>query len=221
MVTAKTAQKIITALKQTVAVPTLIKTKNNPFETLIITILSQNTSDKNSEVAFTKLKQQFPITPKALTEANTTQIENCIKTAGLSKNKTQTIQTTSKIIHETYNDTLTPILNMPLEKARQTLTQISGIGPKTADVLLLFSAQKPTIPIDTHIKRVSQRIGLTPKTNNYEIIRQNLQNLFQQKDYLTTHQLLIGLGRQYCKAQKPLCKTCPINKYCKNRETQK
>ncbi|MDR2720237.1 MAG: endonuclease III domain-containing protein, partial [Nitrososphaerota archaeon] len=148
LVTAQ-AKEMLNILKQTVAVPSLVKAKSNPFETLIITIISQNTADKNTTIAYTRLKQHFQITPKNLSEANPLKIEDCIKPAGLCKSKTCTIQTASKVIHEKYGDSMNAILALPLIDARKTLTDIPGVGPKTADVVLLFSAQKPTIPVDT------------------------------------------------------------------------
>jgi endonuclease-3 len=217
MLTTAQANEILKILKLTVAVPNLVKEKNDPFETLIITIISQNTADKNTDTAFTRLKHRFQITPKTLAEANTTQIEDCIRPAGLYKNKTCTIQTVSKTIHKKYSGSLNTILALPLEEARKTLTDMPGVGPKTADVVLLFSAQKPTIPVDTHVNRVSKRLGIAPKTGDYEAVRLNLQKLFAENDYLFAHQLLIGHGRQFCKAQKPLCNSCPINSYCENK----
>jgi endonuclease-3 len=103
---------------------------------------------------------------------------------------------------------------LPLEEARKALTEMPGVGPKTADVVLLFSAQKPTIPVDTHVNRVSKRLGIAPENGDYETVRLSLQKLFPERDYLAVHQLLIGFGRQFCKAQKPLCTDCPINCYC-------
>jgi endonuclease-3 len=218
LITAAQAKEMINILTQTVAVPSLVKAKNDPFETLIVTIISQNTADKNTDTAFTRLKQHFQITPKTLAEADTAQIEECIKPAGLYKNKTHTIQTASKTIYEKYDGSLHTVLALPFEEARNTLLEMPGIGPKTADVVLLFSAQKPTIPIDTHVNRVSKRLGIAPKKgNNYETLRSNLQKLFDETDYLLAHQLLIGHGRKFCKAQKPLCNSCPINNYCKTK----
>jgi endonuclease-3 len=214
MLTTAQAEEILKILKCSVAVPNLVKTKNDPFETLIITIISQNTADKNTDIAFTRLKQCFSITPKILAEIGSAQIEECIKPAGLYKNKTRTIQTASKTIQEKYGGSLNTILTLPFEEARKTLTNMPGVGPKTADVVLLFSAQKPTIPVDTHVNRVSKRLGIAPKTGDYEVVRLSLQKLFAETDYLFVHQLLIGLGRQFCKAQKPICNACPINKYC-------
>lgn len=91
---------------------------------------------------------------------------------------------------------------------------MQGVGPKTADVVLLFSANKPTIPVDTHVNRVSKRLGLAPAKGDYEDIRLSLQSIFNPEDYLSVHLLLITLGRKYCKARRPLCQKCPVNKYC-------
>ena len=216
LVTAQ-AKEMLNILRQTVAVPSLVKAKSNPFETLIITIISQNTADKNTAIAYTRLKQHFQITPKNMSEANPLHIEDCIKPAGLYKSKTCTIQTASKVIHEKYGGSMDAILALPLIEARKTLTDISGVGPKTADVVLLFSAQKPTIPVDTHVNRVSKRLGIVSKTGDYEAVRLSLQKLFTETDYLDAHQLLIGHGRQFCKAQKPLCINCPIISYCETK----
>jgi endonuclease-3 len=215
--TAQAAQEMLKILQQTVAVPNLVKAKSGSFETLIITIISQNTADKNTDTAFTRLKQRFQITPKSLAETNSSQIEECIKPAGLSKSKTRTIQTVSKTIQEKYGGSLNAILALPFETARKTLTDMPGVGPKTADVVLLFSAQKPTIPVDTHVNRVSKRLGIAPKTGNYETVRLSLQKLFDENDYLIVHQLLIGHGRQFCKAKKALCDSCPIEIYCETK----
>ncbi len=215
LVTAQ-AEEMLNILRQTVAVPSLVKAKSDPFETLIVTIISQNTADKNTDLAFTRLKQRFQITPKVIAEAQTAEIEECIKPAGLYKGKTCAIQTASKTIQEKYGS-LDKVLALPLEEARTALTEMPGVGPKTADVVLLFSAQKPTIPVDTHVNRVSKRLGIAPKTGDYEAIRLSLQKLFPEQDYLAVHQLLIGHGRQFCKAQKPLCNICPIICYCETK----
>jgi endonuclease-3 len=216
LVTAQ-AETMLQILRQTVAVPSLVKAKSDPFETLIVTIISQNTADKNTDVAFTHLKQRFQITPKTLADAQAAEIEECIKPAGLYKGKTCAIQTASKTIQDRFGGSLSPVLALPLEEARKTLIEMPGVGPKTADVVLLFSAQKPTIPVDTHVNRVSKRLGIAPKNADYEVVRLSLQKLFAEQDYLAVHQLLIGHGRQFCKAQKPLCNTCPIISFCETK----
>ncbi len=206
-------------LRQTLAMPAWSKSKRDPFETLIVTIISQNTADRNTARAFENLSKQFEITPEALANAETSQIEACIRTAGLYKSKAKTIQTISKALMEDFHGTLTPVLSLPLEEARKALTQFYGIGPKTADVVLLFSARQPTIPVDTHVNRVSKRLCFVPPNGNYETVRKNLQLLYNPRDYLAVHVLLIAHGRKYCRARHPLCAQCPVNMHCPTKGT--
>ncbi len=205
---------ILQILQDMVAVPKLVEPKNDPFETLIVTIISQNTADRNTARAFENLSKQFEVTPQALSKAETSKLEDCLHVAGLYKSKAKTIQTVSKIILEKFQGSLKPVLSLPLEEARKTLTELPGVGPKTADVVLLFSANQPIIPVDTHVNRVSKRLGLAPANGGYEDVRLSLQSLFDPKDYLAVHLLLIEHGRKYCKARRPLCPECPVNAYC-------
>lgn len=216
MVATVQAGTILQILQETLAVPTLVKSKGAPFETLIVTIISQNTADRNTQRAFENLSKQFEITPEALAKAEASQIEECLKVGGLYRSKTKTIQSVSRIILENFGGSLKPVLSLPLEEARKVLTKMPGVGPKTADVVLLFSANQPTIPVDTHVNRVSKRLGLAPERGNYEVVRSSLQTLYSPKDYLAVHLLLIAHGRQYCKARHPLCQECPVNTYCPN-----
>ena len=211
------AANILKALQETLAVPKLVKSKNDPFETLVVTIISQNTADINTARAFENLSKQFEITPETLAKAEIGRIEACLHVGGLYKSKAKTIQTASKIILEKFHGSLKPILSLPIEEARKTLTELPGVGPKTADVVLLFSANQPIIPVDTHVNRVSKRLGLAPANGNYEAVRLSLQSLFHPKDYLAVHLLLIAHGRKYCKARQPLCAECPVNTYCPSK----
>jgi len=212
------AEKILQRLKENFTLPKWISSRHDPFETLIITIISQNTSDRNTGKAFENLSHRFPITPEALANAEIPQIEECLKVAGLYRNKAKVIKEVSKIIMEKFGGSLKPILSMPLEDARKTLMQLPGVGPKTADVLLLFSANQPTVPVDTHVKRVSKRLGLAPADGDYEAVRNALQLLYNPTDYLQLHILLILLGRKYCKARNPTCASCPVNALCPSRK---
>lgn len=212
------AEKILKLLRKTFAMPKWATAKKEPFGTLIVTIISQNTASKNTAKAFENLSKRFEITPEVLANAKTSQIEECLKVAGLYKNKAKTIKQVSRIILERFHGTLKPILSMPFEEARKALLQLPGVGPKTADVVLLFCSKKPTIPVDTHVNRVSKRLGLVPNNGNYEVIRESLQFLYKPEDYLAVHVLLIALGRKYCKARNPLCKQCPLNLLCPSKQ---
>jgi len=211
------AANVLQILRRTFTMPKRTEAKRNPFETLIVTIISQNTADRNTARAFENLSKRFEITPEVLAKAENSQIEEAIRVAGLYKNKTKTIKQVSKTILETYHGTLAPILSLPLEEARKVLTQFSGIGPKTADVVLLFSAKQPTIPVDTHVNRVAKRLGLAPVNGDYETVRKSLQLLYNSSDYLAVHILLIAHGRKYCKARRPLCEKCPVNMHCPSK----
>ncbi len=211
------AVAVLRILRQTIAMPAWTKSKRDPFETLVVTILSQNTADRNTARAFENLSKQFEITPEALANAETTQIEACIRSAGLYKGKAKTIKHVSQVLLNDFHGALTSILALPLEEARTVLTQFHGVGPKTADVVLLFSAKQPTIPVDTHVNRVSKRLGFAPANSDYETVRKNLQQLYKPSDYLAVHLLLIAHGRKYCKARHPLCVQCPVNAYCPSK----
>ena len=215
--TEERAAEVLRILRRTFAMPKWTEAKRNPFETLIVTIISQNTADRNTARAFENLSKRFEIKPEVLAKAETSQIEECLRVAGLYKNKAKTIKQVSKTILEKFQGTLAPILSLPLEEAREALTQFSGIGPKTADVVLLFSEKQPTIPVDTHVNRVAKRLGFAPVKGDYEAVRKNLQKLYNPKDYLAVHVLLIAHGRKYCKAIRPLCEQCPVNLLCPSK----
>lgn len=215
--TKRQAEKILEILRKTFTKPKWTDSKRDPFQTLIITIISQNTANRNTARAFENLSKRFKITPEVLANAKTGQIEHCLKPAGLYRNKAKTMKQTSKIILEQHHGNLESILSMPLEEARKALMNFPGVGPKTADVVLLFSAKKPTIPVDTHVERTSKRLGLASASGNYETVRKSLQSLYYPKNYLAVHALLILHGRKYCKARDPLCRPCPANMLCPSR----
>jgi endonuclease-3 len=212
------AEIILRILQETFSMPEWsTSAKRDPFKTLIITIISQNTTDRNTSRAFENLSKQFEITPEALANAELNHIEECLLVAGLYRNKAKVIVQVSRIILEMFQGTMEPILSLPFEEARETLLELPGVGPKTADVVLLFCAEQPVIPVDTHVDRVAKRLGLAPATGGYEAIRNALQSLYKPKDFLAVHVLLIQHGRKYCKARNPLCKHCPVSTLCPSR----
>ncbi len=208
------AETILKTLQDALALPRLVKPKADPFETLVVTIISQNTADINTERAFEELSKHFEIKPQTLANAKVSEIEGCLHVAGLFRSKSKAIKAVSEIIIEKFGGSLAPVLCLPLDEARATLMELPGVGPKTADVVLLFSANQPTVPVDTHVNRVSKRLGLAPAKGDYEAVRLSLQSTFAPKDYLAVHLLLIALGRKFCKARRPLCNQCPVHNYC-------
>ena len=211
------AKDLLHVLQGTFSIPRWTRSNREPFKTLIVTVLSQATADKNTVRAFKNLSRVFPITPEALAKASVEKIENAIRVGGIYKNESRVIKTVSHMVLEKFNGSLDFVHSLPFEKARRTLLSFPGVGPKTADVVLLFCAGKPTIPVDTHVNRVSKRLGLTPPKADYEKVRQKLEGLYEPENYLSVHLLFILLGREYCKARKTLCSTCPTNALCPSR----
>lgn len=211
------AAKILHTLKENFVIPQWTDSRKDAFQTLIRTVISQATADRNTARAFENLSKRFSILPTALAKADMKEIEKAIKVAGLYRNKSRIIKALSCVILEKLNGSLDFIHSLPLEESRKILMNLPGVGPKTADVVLLFSARRPTIPVDTHVNRVSKRLGLASSNSDCEEVRKALQSLYSPKDYFPVHLLLISLGRRHCKARKPLCKSCPVNALCPSR----
>jgi len=208
------ANRILEVLKENYSLPEWASSKREPFQTLIRTVLSQATNDRNRDKAYKNLSEKYEINPKALATADVKEIEKAIRVGGLYRNKSRKIKELSKVVLERFNGSLDFVYSQPLEKARSMLMTIPGVGPKTADVVLLFSAKRPTVPIDTHVHRVSRRLGLAPIKSDYEEIRNALESLYSPRDYLAIHLLLISLGRTYCRARNPMHKPCPVSFFC-------
>jgi endonuclease-3 len=186
----------------------------SPFETLIHTILSQDTNDRNSDAAMRKLRKRYRITPKILSKAKVRDLIPLIRSAGLYHSKAPRIKEASRIIQEKYGGRLRPILNLPYLEAKETLMKLPGVGPKTADILLAFVADNPIIPVDTHIARVTKRLGIAPPNANYEKTRTSLEALIESSKRVSLHLSIIKFGREICRAPKPRCSVCPVNQSC-------
>jgi len=188
----------------------------NPFKNLVIGVLSQNTSDRNSVKAYIGLVKQFKkITPMVLAKAPFRQIRNAIRPGGLYNLKAKRIKDLSRVILDKYNGDLTEITKLEKKKARKELLSFSGIGPKTADVFIGYCMKSgEALPIDTNIKRVVVRIGIVKKGARYNEIRKLLRKKLPSGKKLRGHEFLIRLGRDFCKPKNPLCSNCPVRKIC-------
>jgi endonuclease-3 len=120
----------------------------------------------------------------------------------------------SNFVLKRFNGSLDFVFSDPVLQARAKLMSLPGVGPKTADVVLLFSAGKPTLPVDTHVYRVARRLKLAPINGGYEAVRSSLESSLAPEDYLPAHLLLISLGRSFCRARNPLHTSCPIRSLC-------
>lgn len=186
----------------------------DPFENLVLTIISQNTNWKNVEKARDNLvKILGKIDLESFLKVDLKTLENALRPAGLYKRKAKILKSIAKIIHEKLYGKLMILAKKPLEETRNFLLSLPGVGYKTADVILAFNFSKPVIPIDTHIARVCLRIGLV-KTSKYEVIKEKLENYIPENMRLQTHFLLIEFGRNICKAKRPLCEKCYVKTIC-------
>lgn len=185
-----------------------------PVDELVSTILSQNTSDTNRDRAFNQLKKSFNSWEMVRDAPKDTVIE-AIRPAGLANQKGPRIQSILRQITAERGELCLGFLKeLGKEKARKWLLDFKGVGPKTAAIVLQFSLQIPAFPVDTHIYRVSGRVGLRPPELSAEKTHQWMEALFKAHQYEPAHLNLIRLGREVCHPRKPDCDACPLKGIC-------
>jgi len=185
-----------------------------PISELVSTILSQNTNDLNRDRAFNALQTKFP-TWEEVRDARTKDVIGAIRLAGLANQKGPRIQQVLQDISDERGSLdLSFLEELPLEEARRWLTKFKGVGPKTAAIVLCFSLNRPAFPVDTHIYRVTGRIGLRPEKMTVEQTHPYMESLLPPETYYAAHLNFIRLGREVCHARKPDCPGCPVRKLC-------
>ena len=185
-----------------------------PIDELVSTILSQNTSDLNRDRGFNALRAKFG-TWEEVRDAPAQEVIDAIRPAGLANQKGPRIQQVLRsITQERGSLDLSFLEDVSVEEARAWLTRFNGVGPKTAAIVLCFSLGKPAFPVDTHIYRVTGRIGLRPERMTVEQAHPHLESLFPPETYYPAHLNLIRLGREICQARRPRCEVCPIIDLC-------
>jgi endonuclease III len=181
---------------------------------LVLTLLSQNTSDTNSGRAFSRLLQRFP-TWEAITEAPLAEVEEAIRPGGLAPTKAPRLVSMLREIRQRCGGFETSLLReMDLEEARQWLRSLPAVGPKTAACVLLFALGRPALPVDTHVYRVSQRLGLVSPKLTPEKAQDALEAKVPPEDHYLFHVMLIRHGRHLCTARSPDCMSCPLLDGC-------
>jgi endonuclease-3 len=185
-----------------------------PLDEMVSTILSQNTNDTNRDRAFEALRRRFP-TWEGVRDAGSEDVIAAIRPAGLANQKGPRIQ---KILREITAErgalSLDFLKDLPPEESRRWLLKFKGIGPKTAAIVLQFSLDQPAFPVDTHIHRVTRRLGLIPAKMSAEAAHEQLAGYFPPDGYGPAHLNLIRLGREICHPRNPECPRCPLNDLC-------
>ncbi len=185
-----------------------------PVDQLVNTILSQQTTSANRERAFSRLKERFPDW-EAVMEAPLEEVREAIRPAGLANQKAPRIQNALRhVMRERGELTLDFLAERPVDEAKAWLTEIKGVGPKTAAIILLFTFNRPAFPVDTHVHRVSQRLGLIGENVSAAKAHDVLEELVDPEAYYPFHINLIRHGREICQARTPKCAVCPLQEHC-------
>ena len=210
----KKIEKINCLLIDHFGIPPKAKKLPDPLDAIIGTILSQNTNDKNSYQAYCNLKNTFKNWDE-LALFKPSQIEKYIKVAGLGKQKSKAIyQLLQSLKQKQKKVSLDHIKLRQDDDILEELTSYNGVGVKTASCVLLFSLGRNICPVDTHVHRTLNRIGLV-KTNNPEKTFYDILNRIPENTAHSFHTNLIRLGREFCKPSNPNCFACPLKKICK------
>lgn len=203
--------KIVKILKKKVGEDKPYIQPTDPFQVLISTVLSQRTRDENTRTASERLFLRFT-TPKQLAGANLGEIEKLIKPSGFYRVKARYIRQIAKEIIERFGGKVPDNIN--------DLLSLTGVGRKTANCVLVYAFRKPAIPVDTHVHRISNRLGLvrtkTPKETEIELVL-----VVPKRYWIVLNELMVRHGQQTCRPLRPLCHTCPITKYCKHVRIKK
>ena len=183
-----------------------------PIEELVLTVLSQNTNDRNRDVAYARLRERFSSWDE-VRQAPIEELEEAIRPGGLAPTKSVRIR---QMLEAIADDDLSGLAEAPLDEARRVLVALPGVGRKTAACVLLFAFGRPDPPVDTHVYRVGMRLGLWPPGTPLLAAHDELARLCGDDPQFAyeTHVLLIRHGRRTCVARSPRCAECPLRRMC-------
>ena len=187
---------------------------DDPLDGLILTVLSQNTNDKNRDAAFTKLKTLYPSWPDVM-KAGPDKLEDAVRSAGLAHTKAGRIINILQIIHEDFGSySLEKLTHEKNTKVREYLRSLPGVGAKTTACVMLFDMKMPAFPVDTHITRISKRVGIAPEKTSPEEISRFYESIVPVPRCLGGHVNIIEHGREVCRARNPKCTACVLASKC-------
>lgn len=191
-----------------------------PIDDLLLTILSQNTNDKNRDKAYAKLRAKYP-TWAEVAKAPVDDVIECIKVAGLGETKAKHIKAVLEIVKEKFGDySIKALENWETADIREFLTSLPGVGVKTAAIVLVFDLGRVAFPVDTHISRIARRLGWVPEKVPPAKIQEYLEATLDGKRFRGGHLNFLEQGRNICDARKPKCGECSVKKYCKFGKAQ-
>ena len=184
------------------------------MDELISCILSQSTNDTNRDRAFARLKENYPDW-EAVRFADLAELTDVIRPAGLANQKAPRIQNVLGAVYDEAGEYSIDFLDeLSIDEAKAWLNSLRGVGPKTAAIVLCFAYDRPAFPVDTHIYRVSKRIGFLPEKLSANDAHPVMEAIAPASDYYQFHIQLIQHGRDTCHARKPACERCQISEHC-------
>lgn len=200
----KRLRAIATALQHTMPTPKMELDHHTPWELLVATILSAQCTDQRVNHVTPALFRRYP-GPAELAAANQSELEQLIRSTGFFKSKAKHLIGCSKAVTERFNE--------QVPQTMEALITLPGVGRKTANVILGNAFGQPGIVVDTHVKRVAKRLGLT-RSDNPDLVEQDLQQLLPKSHWTAVSQRLLLHGRYTCLARKPHCRTCAVYRHC-------
>lgn len=203
--------KILEILEDTYKDTTTALNYTTPFQLLVSTMLAAQSTDVRVNIVTKDFFAEYP-DAQSMARLSASEIEEWIKTVGLYKSKAKNLAATSKILAEQYDG--------DIPSTREELVKLPGVGRKTANVVLSIAKNFPAIAVDTHVFRVSNRIGLAQANDVLKTEQQLMKNIPQVK-WSAAHHWLIWHGRKICKARHPLCEQCPVAGFCEHFNSQR
>lgn len=186
----------------------------HPTDSLLATILSQHTADRNSHAAFAALQGRYD-SWEEIAFADETELANTIRCAGLGNLKARRIQEALRALEARFHTMDLGFLDrLPMDEARSILQSLPGVGPKTASCVLLFSCGRPALPVDTHVHRLARRLGLISASTSAEAAHDLLEAVVATEDVYDFHVNLVAHGRRVCHARNPECQVCILSDLC-------
>ncbi len=184
-----------------------------PFEVMVGAVLTQNTAWTNVEKAIANLKQRRLLNPEKLYRLPPAKLARLIKPAGYFNVKTKRLRNFLKFFLEEWGGDIARLKKQPLDVLREKLLAVNGIGPETADSILLYALDKPIFVIDAYTKRIFSRHYLAKKEVSYEELQKSIMTRLRPNPsfYNEYHAQVVNIGKDFCKNRKPLCDRCPLN----------
>ncbi|HLZ90088.1 MAG TPA: hypothetical protein VKQ28_00125 [Candidatus Acidoferrum sp.] len=185
------------------------------FEIIVGAILTQNTSWTNVEIALRKLRRERLLSARAIETVSAVRLARLIRSSGYFRQKAKKLKCFAHFLHSEYNGSLTTMFRTPTDALREKLLGVHGIGPETADSILLYAGRRPVFVVDAYTRRMLERHQLAAATYRYEQIRQLFEHSLPGDAplYNEFHALIVRTGKEYCRTRNPRCSECPLHPF--------